>query len=660
MTLRSCSQIFCRICSFFILVSIAKGQSDKITVNVHVTFTKLVVDEDTDLDQKITINDPHIPNTTKGDKKFWIDGKYEVVGAYFLSNLLQELKLAEEAGKEKITLPTGKIFEPPADRISRMIREYYWDGLTRRIDEQGLIKILQDDKTTTADGFHYVYVPRSDKLAFQFYNSITLARSNLRLKVVQLPQEITPAYVRELNNYHGILSLSLEKTKSGKIIGAPFIVPGGRFNEMYGWDSYFITLGLLEDDKLDLAKAVADNFIYEIEQYGKILNANRTYYLTRSQPPFFTSMVLAVHEHLPENKSTKLWLARALNAAINEYNTIWMNSDHLTSTGLSRYFDSGFGPPPEVEAGHFDAAYTEFAKKHGMEMVVFEQAYKNGSVHSEEMDDYFVHDRAMRESGHDTSYRLEGRCADLVTVDLNSLLYKIETDIAAIIQNEFSGTFKTNSGNIERSTTWEEKAAKRKELVRKYLWNEQQGMYFDYNFKEQKQTGYVAATTCYPLWAKLASKEEADSLIKKALPLLEMPGGIAGSTEESRGAITPEHPARQWDYPNGWAPHQILVWQGLLNYGYKKEAERLAYRWLYTITSNAANYNGTVPEKFDVATRSHQVFAEYGNVGTKFSYITREGFGWTNASVQIGLKLLSDELKLKLNTLIPPEWIFLR
>ena len=137
-----------------------------------------------------------------------------------------------------------------------------------------------------------------------------------------------------------------------------------------------------------------------------------------------------------------------------------------------------------------------------------------------------------------------------------------------------------------------------------------------------------------------------------------MPGGIAGSTEASRGAITPEHPPRQWDFPNGWAPHQMLVWQGLIDYGYERIAQRLVYRWLYTITFNAANYNGTVPEKFDVATRSHQVFAEYGNVGTKFSYITREGFGWTNTSYQLGVSLLPLELRDDLNRLIPPEWIF--
>jgi alpha,alpha-trehalase len=172
----------------------------------------------------------------------------------------------------------------------------------------------------------------------------------------------------------------------------------------------------------------------------------------------------------------------------------------------------------------------------------------------------------------------------------------------------------------------------------------------------KSRTNFVSATTLYPLWAGVASKEQAKALARNALPLLETPGGIAGSTEASRGPISADRPLRQWDYPFGWAPHQMLAWQGLLNYGYTSEAQRLVYKWLFTITLNAAHYNGTVPEKFDVVNRTHQVFAEYGNVGTKFSYITREGFGWTNASFQIGLDILDERSKEHLNRLVPPEF----
>jgi alpha,alpha-trehalase len=427
---------------------------------------------------------------------------------------------------------------------------------------------------------------------------------------------------------------------------------------MYGWDSYFITLGLLRDGRIDLARAMVDNFIYEIANYGKILNANRTYYLTRSQPPFFTSMLRAVYMHLPRNDSTKLWLHRGLDAAIDEYSNVWMNKDHLTKTGLSRYFDTGHGPPPEVEPGHFDAIYAPFAKKSGMDVQTFAREYIAGRIAVPELDSFFVHDRAMRESGHDTSYRLLGLCADLATVDLNSLLYRIERDIGDLIRQEFRNSFGSRQGKTYSSADWYARADSRKARITKYLWNADRGMFCDYDVRQERQHTYVSPTTFYPLWAGLATKEQARILVSHALPLLEAAGGIVGSDEKSRGEISLDRPERQWDYPNGWAPHQMLLWQGLLNYGYDAVVHRLVYRWLYTITSNATDYNGTIPEKYDLVSRTHQVFAEYGNVGTKFSYITREGFGWTNASYQIGLSLLPQQFREDLNRLIPPEWIF--
>jgi alpha,alpha-trehalase len=648
---------------FFLLSPIISFPQDSlyenISVKVKTTLDSLVYDEDTDGDKKITIDDPHITGTERGDKRFWIkeggNKRYEVSGIYFLSNLLQELKLAEEAGKDSIPLDAKKIFEPPADRISRMIREYYWDGLTRRIDEKGLLQILEDEKTKTVDGNKYVYVPPSDNLAYNYFSGI--AKKYSGIKVIKLADSITGDYVHSLNGYHGLLTLALEKIDD-KVQPLPFVVPGGRFNEMYGWDSYFITLGLLQDNRVDLAKAMVDNFVYEISHYGKILNANRTYYLTRSQPPFLTSMIRAVLEYLPKDSSTQVWLHKSLEAAIKEYNEVWLGKDHLTPIGLSRYFDIGSGIPPEVEPGHFDEILIRYAKRHNIDVSTFEQEYKSGKIKEPELDEYFIHDRAMRESGHDTSYRLIGVCAYLTTVDLNSLLYKFETDIAALIEQEFGGSFTAGNRAIYKAFQWLESAEKRKELINHYLWDDEKGMFFDYNYVEKKQTGYVSATTFYPLWAGLASKQQAALIIQNALPLLECAGGITGSTEESRGPISEERPLRQWDYPFGWAPHQMLAWQGLLNYGYGEEAQRLIYRWIYTLTSNAAKYNGTIPEKFDVVNRSHDVFAEYGNVGTKFSYITREGFGWTNASFQVGLNLLPPSLRSRLNELIPPEWIF--
>jgi alpha,alpha-trehalase len=424
---------------------------------------------------------------------------------------------------------------------------------------------------------------------------------------------------------------------------------------MYGWDSYFIVLGLLHDGYTSLAKSVVDNLVYEILHYGQILNANRTYYLTRSQPPFLTSMAQAVYERLPRGGASKLWLQGVVEAAIREYEDVWTGREHLTVTGLSRYHDKGIGPPPEVEAGRFDSVFARAARDHAMPSDSFREAFMKGQVRSPQLDKYFRDDRAMRESGHDASYRLVDDCADLVTVDLNALLYKTESDIAVIIAQEFQGSVSL-SGTIQRTEDWNRRAQKRRDLVTRFLWNERRGMFFDYNFITRKQTDFESATTFYPLWAGLATETQASRVVATAIPILAMPGGIAGSTERSRGPITGARTQTQWDYPFGWAPHQMLVWSGLQKYHYDSLARDLAYRWLYTVVWNACSYNGTIAEKYDVAGRSAQVFAEYGNVGTKFSYLTREGFGWTNASVVVARTLLTFRQLEDLDRLVAPEW----
>jgi alpha,alpha-trehalase len=635
-----------------------------IHVNVRENLERLLAEKDTDGDKKITINDTYVKGKSRGDKRFWLiatNGKrYEIDGIYYLSNLLQELGLKQRAGLEFASIDFEMVFEEPVRRISRLIRDLYWTTLTRRIDQDGIDRLLNDEKIPTG-GVRYLYVPEDDPEALRYFSELVQQRPELKLRVESLPATVTPQYARGLEGKHGLLSLALIRTASGAYAGVPFIVPGGRFNEMYGWDSYFHVLGLLEDNRIDLAKALTENLVYELAHYGKILNGNRTYYLTRSQPPFLTSMGLAIYEHLPKNDEAKTWLARVFRAAIKEYYTVWMSKPRLTDTGLSRFYDEGRGPSPEVEKGHFDAIYRPYAEERKLDVRTFEKKYKAGEFTIPPLDRFFVHDRCVRESGHDTTYRWDwqgDRCTDFVTVDLNSLLYKTEVDIARTIETIFGGTLKLEDGSEETSAEWYARAKSRKELITQLLWDNEAGMFFDYDVVNRKRHGFLSATTFHPLWAKVATAEQAELLVRYALPLLEMPGGLAGSSEKSRGAISERRPARQWDYPYGWAPHQMMAWTGLLNYGYEDVAQRLSYRWLYTITRNAVDYNGTVPEKLDVAKRSHEVFAEYGNVGTDFEHMSTEGFGWTNASYQVGLKYLSPDLRARLNGLVPPEWLF--
>jgi alpha,alpha-trehalase len=625
----------------------------KLYFNVDKNLTALLKQEDTDHDNKITVEDkgPKLFNAISTD-----DAKVEIKGTYFLSNFLQELILAKEAGNENEVIDFNHIFEKPIDRLSRMIKDYFWDNLTRRIDAAGIKKLLVDTKSGSDK--YYLYVPYDDDTAYNYFRNLANDIQEVCIEVVQLPKNITPEFIYSINNKPGIVSLALQKNIKGEPEGVPFVVPGGRFNEMYGWDSYFESLGLIIDGRVDLAKAMAENFVYEINHYGQILNANRTYYLTRSQPPFLTSFTMMVYNNLIRNSESKTWLEILLNSCIKEYNEVWLNKNRLTNNKLSRYFGTGIGLAPETEETHFDAVLKPYAEKAGISVREYHSKYLNREIIDPEIEEFIKHDRSIRESGHDTSYRLDKVCAHLNTVDLNSLLYKYEIDIAEIIKNEFDDHFISYENKIETSENWFAKAAQRKSIINNLMWNKEFGFFFDYNFVKEEQSGFESATAFYPLWAKLATQQQADLLVKKALPVLEFIGGIAGSSKKSAGIISNERPQKQWDYPNGWAPHQIIIWQGLINYGYDKIAERLAYKWLYTIIKNFVDYNGTIPEKYDVLLRTHKVFAEYGNVGTEFDYISREGFGWMNASFKVGLKYLNEELRNSLNILVPPEQIF--
>ena len=616
----------------------------KFHLNIQDTIEKLLSQEDTDGDKKLTIED-------KGPKAFSITSRqgknYIVKGTYHLSNLLQELVIAKNNNQTHADIPLENIEELPVTRVSRMIRDYYWKGLTRTMDAEGIEALIKDTKNESlASEVLRIYVSHKDQTAIKYYKNL---ESKYSIKTIPLPDIISPEFVKSINDKPGILALKLNDD-NGKFKGVPFVVPGGRFNEMYGWDSYFESVGLLVDGKVELAKAMTDNFQYEIEHYGKILNANRSYYLTRTQPPFYSSLIREVYEDTQD----KSWLKSHLKTAIKEYETVWMvEGKRLAENGLNRYLAEGIGFPPECELGHFDSVLKPYAEAQKISLRDYEKGYADGTIVNKELDDYFVHDRSVRESGHDTSYRIEGNCADLNLVELNAMLYKYETNFADLIKSEFNNNFEGFSFEY-----WNGKARERKELINKYLWNEKEGLYFDYNVKENKQSDFVAVTTLTPLWANLCSKEQAKQLVEKAIPLLTEKGGLAGCTKESRGIINDNRPARQWDYPNGWAPHQMMIWKGLLNYGYNDIAQELIYRWLFMITKNAVDYNGTIPEKYDVVVATHKVFAEYGNVGTDFEYITQEGFGWMNASYQYGLSLLDEQLIDKLNLLEDPDSLF--
>ncbi len=415
-----------------------------------------------------------------------------------------------------------------------------------------------------------------------------------------------------------------------------YVVPGGRFNEMYGWDSYFILLGLVHDGRIALARGMVENFFFEIENYGAILNANRTYYFTRSQPPFLSSMIREVYEHPARGEQPDLkWLARAYSYAQRDY-ALWTSPDHQAGkTGLARYHDIGKGPVPEMAD---DSAYyqdvirwllahpgdhpeylvdgpanptpvqAEALAKSSCDIAVSRicaQAVVDGHRLSAA---FYRGDRAMRESGFDPSFRFgpfSGSTGQFAPVGLNSLLYKYEADMAH---------FARLLGRTTEASTWDRRATARKDAIDRYLWDARQGLYLDYDFETGKRSSYHFITTFYPLWAGVASRKQA-AAVRAHLALFERRGGLATSDYDS---------GVQWDLPFGWAPTIWLSDFGLDRYGFHEDAVRIAREFSKSILDNFLR-DGTIREKYNVVDGSANVKVAAGYTSNVV------GFGWTNA-----------------------------
>lgn len=233
------------------------------------------------------------------------------------------------------------------NRLGRLINDMFWDNLLRRIDTHNdlhLKSALRDPKhekeTLT------LYVPSSAPEQFDEYSKIVTLEFS-ELEVYRLPKTLTQDFRYMMNQRPGLLALASEEwhnpsTQQREVRGLPYIVPGGLFNEFYGWDSYVAALGLLINDKVEIAKSIVLNFCFCSEHYGLILNANRFYYLDRSQPPFLTDLTLRVYDRIKHEPGATEFLHRAILAAIKEYHQVWMSASRFDpSTGLSRYYPQG-------------------------------------------------------------------------------------------------------------------------------------------------------------------------------------------------------------------------------------------------------------------------------------------------------------------------------
>lgn len=393
-------------------------------------------------------------------------------------------------------------------------------------------------------------------------------------------------------------------TQHSSLLALPnsYLVPGGRFQEIYYWDSYFSALGLVDGGNLALAKDMLDNFVYLQQRYGIIPNGNRAYYLSRSQPPILALLVNLLHQH------DKLFnCSEYLQALLSEYE-FWTKREAnpravITNSSFvaSRYYDDLATPRPESFSEDIELAETLPQAKRA---------------------DFYRNLRAACESGWDFSSRWLSDPHDLrsiqttklLPVDLNALLAITEQTIIDITSEHTNEQNKTELCEI-----FQTRKQQRQSFFDQHFWCEDESSYFDLHIEDLSSTKILSLACVLPLYAKLASSKQAQCVANILADKFLQPGGLLTSLKET---------SQQWDAPNGWAPLHWFAVQGLKNYGHTELANRISTHWLDNV-SGFFEQHGVIMEKYNVVNRT-----EMASGG---EYDVQLGFGWTNG-VSIALK----------------------
>ncbi|MGN6375580.1 MAG: alpha,alpha-trehalase TreF [Sphingomonas sp.] len=378
-----------------------------------------------------------------------------------------------------------------------------------------------------------------------------------------------------------------------------YVVPGGRFQEIYYWDTYFTMLGLKVDGQRPLIESMLDDFTSLIERYGHIPNGTRSYYLSRSQPPFYALML-----DLSANRDPVV-AKRRLAALRTEYEYWMAGSSCLDATGacqhvvrmpdgslLNRYWDARESPRDESYAADIATARAAAPRPAA-------QVYRDL--------------RASAESGWDFGSRFlkDGRTlatidtTEIVPADLNSLLWAMEQSIARRC---------ADAGDTACAADFKQRAERRRQAIDKYLWVAGEGRFADWDRTTRAPTSVVSTATLYPLFVGLASRQQTQAVARLTEAKLLAPGGV-------RTTLT--NTGQQWDAPNGWAPLQWVAVAGLDRYGEKALAKTIATRWIATVDA-VYRHTGRVIEKYDI---------DHPGLGGGGEYAVQDGFGWTNGVV---------------------------
>lgn len=387
----------------------------------------------------------------------------------------------------------------------------------------------------------------------------------------------------------------------GSLIALPnaYVVPGGRFSEQFYWDSYFIMLGLAADDRWYTIEGMMKNYAYMMRRFGFIPTANRTYFLSRSQPPFFSQMVRLLAKHKGRRRTFieylpymlleyRFWMKGRRQLEKRENQAYARVVEMQNGILLNRYYDNKTTPRPESLREDLETAGTAEAKER-----------------------LYLHLRAGAESGWDFSSRWFSvandirtiETVDIIPVDLNSLLYMLEITIAETYRMLYQPIL---------AQKFQAAAELRLKGVQKYCWNEHDQFFGDYNFQTQKPTKRLTLAGVFPLYAKIATSKQAAAVAKRLEEDFLKKGGLLTTLEET---------GQQWDAPNGWAPLHWVAIEGLRNYGYHKLADEIKKRWIAT---NLAVFKekAKLVEKYDVVGE--------GGLGGGGEYPLQDGFGWTN------------------------------
>lgn len=374
-----------------------------------------------------------------------------------------------------------------------------------------------------------------------------------------------------------------------------YIVPGGRFGEIYYWDSYFTMLGLKESGQMDMIENMVKNFSSLIQQFGFIPNGNRIYFTGRSQPPFFSLMIellasvkgdIIIKQYLPHlQKEYDFWMKDVAGYSHATARAIQLSAEEIAN----RYWDRYDTPRPEAYVQDLELSHCS----------------------QQDAKQLFRHLRAGAESGWDYSSRWfeNGKdfstiyTADILPVDLNCLLYNLEKVISKGYEL---------SGNMDRAFLFKIKSEQRRQVIQKYCWNGAVNFFCDYDLKHQKQKEEITLAGAYPLFFNIATEKQAEIVAEKIKTLFLKQGGLI---------TTLKHTDQQWDAPNGWAPLQWMTIIGLENYAYSGLAKEIATRWV-NLNRSVFKRTGKMMEKYNV----ENIHLDAGGG----EYEGQDGFGWTN------------------------------